>query len=121
MLPLALHVRRHLHWYMEANIAPRETIQLVVTGLRSVLDMNLHPQQLVIWRCQVHCDWPWVCNHTHLFQDSVLAVGWSEHMLGPDYCDVDTVPHPLLGYGAVAVHCTVLAQPTSVCVLGFYH
>ena len=77
---------------MEGNIPPHETIRLVVTGLRSVLDTNLHslhPQHLDIRRRQVHCDWPWICNHKHLFQDSVLAVGWSEYMLGLDYYDVD--------------------------------
>jgi len=62
--------------------------------------------------------------HRRFAQDSVLAVGWSEHMNGPDYCDVDVVdavPHLLLGYGDVAVHCAVLVQRTSRWVLGLYH
>jgi len=54
--------------------------------------------------------------HWHLYQHSVLAVGWSEYMNGPDYCDVDVmdaVPNLLLGYGDVAVYCAVLVQRTS--------
>ena len=118
---------------MEGDIPAHETIRLVVTSLRSVRDTNLHSlhsQQLDIRRRQVHCDWAWICDHTHLFQHPVLAVRWSEHILGHEdadhaaLCDVDVVdavPDLLLGYGVVAMHRAVLVQPTSVCVLRLYH
>ena len=42
----------------------------------------------------MHCNLAWICNHMHLFQDPVLTVCWSEHMLGPDYnalCGIDVL------------------------------
>jgi len=67
---------------------------------------------------------------THLFQHPVLAVRWSEHILGHEdayyaaLCNIDVVDalsHLLLGYGVVAVHCAILVQPASVCILRLYH
>jgi hypothetical protein len=86
---------------MEGDNSPRETIRPVVTGL---LDANLHAlhsQHLDIRRRQIHCDWPWICNHMHwhLYQDPVLAVGWSKHVLGLDYCEVDVGCHSSSTFG----------------------
>src|ERR1700722_910594 len=115
------------------NHPSRETILLVVPGIRSILNADLHAfhfDQLNLWWSKIHLDWSWFCNITDVLQRPVLSFCWSEYLSRDENTDftplchsniMDAFPPVFLGLNLVTLRCALPVQSPSIRVFRFHH